>query len=95
MRWLNAIAWAANFVGMASGLYVLFVAIDRNNQGEYINEFGAFDFGYALQMFIAWFLASAITTATVLSTVFLLARWLLNKLIALSSSSRVQGPPNK
>jgi hypothetical protein len=73
MRWLNAIAWIANFVGIACGLYVLFVAIDRNHQGEYINEAGALDFGYALQMFIAWFLASAVATATVLSIVLAIA----------------------
>lgn len=76
MRWLNQVAWIANFVGMACGLYILFVAIDRNNQGEYINESGALDFGYAAQMFTAWYLASAIVIATVFSLVLILAGWL-------------------
>jgi hypothetical protein len=82
MRWLNAVAWFANFVGMACGLYVLFVAIDRNHQGEYINDAGALDFGYAFQMFLAAYLAGAIAAAIAIAAaaaaIFLvlgLARW--------------------
>jgi len=83
MRWLkaiawrlNAIAWIANFVGMACGLYVLLTAIDRNTQGEYIDEARALDYVYAVQTFIAGFLVSAIATATVLSIVLVLVQWL-------------------
>jgi hypothetical protein len=89
MRWLNLlnlIAWIANFVGMACALMVLRMKIDRNSQGEYIDEFRSFDFGYALQTFVAFYLVSAIATAIVLSSlllsvqgVFLLARWLLRR----------------
>jgi hypothetical protein len=87
MRWLNAVAWLANFVGVSSGLYVLLVAIDRNHQGEYIDQAtGALDYSYAVQMFVAWYVVSAVTTvtvlsvlATVLSIVLVLVRWVLRR----------------
>jgi len=76
MRWLIAIAGIAAFVGVAFGLDVLLMQIDRNNQGEYIDTAtGALDYHYALLMFIPWFLISAIVTASVLSLVLVLARW--------------------
>jgi hypothetical protein len=85
-RWLNAIAWIANFVGMAWGFLVLHVAIGRNSQGEYIDEHGALDSVYALQTFIPHYTVSALATALLLSILllsvqglFLLARWLLTR----------------
>jgi hypothetical protein len=82
MRWFNTIAWIATFVGVSFGLYVLLTAIDRNTQGEYIDEARALDYGYALQTFIAGFLAGTIATAAVLSIVVVLvhvlARWLFS-----------------
>jgi hypothetical protein len=87
MRWLNVlnlIAWIANFAGMACAFMVLYMKIDRNTQGEYIDEFGAFAFGHTLQTFVAFYLVSGIAVALVLSTIilsvqglFLLAGWLL------------------
>jgi hypothetical protein len=86
MRWLNAIAWAANLVGTVFGLYFLLTAIDRNTQGEYIDEARALDYGYSLLTFVAGFLAGAIATAIVVLTIlllaqclFLVARWLLRR----------------
>jgi hypothetical protein len=77
MRWLNQIAWFANFVGVTCGLYILLVAIDRNNQGEYIDtSTGALDYYYAALMFVAWYFVSAITTTIVLSIVLVLAECL-------------------
>jgi hypothetical protein len=85
---LNAIAWIANFVGMAWGLTVLLAAaIERNTQGTIIDQTtGAFDYRSALILFVAWFLVAAIATAIALSILlllaeglFLLARWLFHR----------------
>jgi hypothetical protein len=78
LRWLNQIAWIANFFGVSFGLYFLLTAIDRNTQGEYIDEARALDYVYAVQTFIAGFLAGAIATATVPSVALVLAGWLFH-----------------
>jgi hypothetical protein len=83
MRWLNTIAWVATFVGVACGLYLLLTGIDRNTQGEFINDAGALDYRYALLHFIVGFLIGAIATAIVLSFVLGLTQIIV---IALSSS---------
>ena len=76
MRWLIAIAGIAAFVGVAFGLDVLLMQIDRNNQGEYIDTAtGALDYHYALLIFIPWFLISAIVTASVLFLVLVYLSW--------------------
>jgi hypothetical protein len=79
MRRLNAIAWIATFVGVSFGLFLLLTAIDRNAQGEYINEARALDYVYAVQTFIAGFLVSAIATAALLSFVLVLVGWLFRR----------------
>jgi hypothetical protein len=84
---LNAIAWIANFAGMAWGLAVLLIAIERNTQGAIIDQTtGALEHRYALILFVAWFLVAAIATAIALSILlllaeglFLLARWLFHR----------------
>jgi hypothetical protein len=89
MRWLivfNLIAWIANFAGMTFAFMVLHIEIDRNSQGEYIDEFGMFDLSHALQTFAIFYLTSAIITGLFLSlaivlvnSLFLLARWILRR----------------
>jgi hypothetical protein len=87
MRSLNAIAWIANFVGMAGGLLVLLMGIARNHQGEYIETSAwSLDFNYAIGVFVIVYLEIAIATAILLSFLllsvqglFLLAGWLLRR----------------
>jgi hypothetical protein len=81
----NSVDRGFRWARLACGLYVLLVAMDRNNQGEYIDQAtGALDYHhYALQTFVVWFVASAIVTATSLSILvaFILAltRWLFRR----------------
>jgi hypothetical protein len=59
--------------------FLCLTAIERNTQEEYINEARALDYAYAVQTFIAGFLASAIATAAVLSIVLVLVGWLFRR----------------
>jgi hypothetical protein len=87
MRWLNAVAWIANFVAMVCSLLVLLMGIARNNQEEYIDTSKwELDFSYAVKGFVIVYLEIAIATAILLSIVrfsvqglFLLARWVLRR----------------
>jgi hypothetical protein len=67
-------AWIATLAGVPFGLFFLLTAIDRNTQGEYIDDARALDYVYAVQTFIAGFLMSAIATAALLSFVLVLVR---------------------